>query len=97
MVAYLRGVRAYGAALQGGERDEMTAILAQYTALRDPGLYDRMTLPYLDPNGRIDAATVNELLGWYVARGLVPAAVVPEQAIDARFVELALQRVGRQE
>lgn len=97
MVAYLQGVRAYGAALRGGERDEMTAILARYTALRAPGLYDRMALPYLDPNGIIDAATVVELLGWYIAQGLVSAAVIPEQAIDARFVELALQRLGRQE
>src|SRR5581483_4462159 len=96
MTAYLQGVRAYGAALRNGERDAVAAVLARYTALRDVSLYDRIALPSLDPNGRIEEATVIDLLGWYVAQGLVPAAVEPQQAIDSRFVAGAVQRLGRQ-
>jgi hypothetical protein len=90
-------VRAYSAALQAGGRDAVAAILTRYTTLRDVSLYERLALPYLDPNGSMDEITVYELLGWYVAQGLVPAAVDPRQAIDARFVDSALQRLDRQE
>ena len=98
MVAYLRGVRDYNDALKRPDgRSEVGAVLAQYTAVQDISLYRRTGFVYLDPNGRLNAASLAEQLAWFTQQGLVTAPVDLQAAQDSSFVDSALQRLGRYE
>jgi NitT/TauT family transport system substrate-binding protein len=96
IVAYLQGVREYNTLVQQPEgRDEVAAILARYTPVADTGLYQRMALPYFRPNGDIDQGALQDQLQWYVEQGMVPATVALSLALDTRFAEAAVRRLGR--
>ncbi len=95
MVAYLRGVRDYNAALHGSEgRDQIAAVLSRHTPVTDAALYHRMSLTPLEPDGRIDAAAFADQLGWYVAQGIVPPGLSFRAALAPGFAEYAARRLG---
>jgi hypothetical protein len=63
--------------------------------VRDPDLYERMGFAYVDPNGRVDEASIADQLQWYVQQGMVTEPVDLQQAVDLSFADFALQRLGR--
>lgn len=94
--AYLRGVRDYTDALQGGpNRHEVVSILTKYTNMKDPAAYDRMDWSWMDPNGEVSLDGLRAQQDWYAAQGSVPKKVVVEQMVDRSFLDYALSRVGR--
>jgi NitT/TauT family transport system substrate-binding protein len=97
MVAYLRGVRDYNDAFHKNKgRDEVVAILTTRTPVKDPALYGKMSLVGLNPNGYVDAPSIVDTQDWYHQRGAIPTKVdVAREIIDNRYVEAALQRLGR--
>lgn len=99
--AYIRGSRAYLAAVSGqsGEADraDVDAILARHTGLTPEVL--RESIPVgLNPNGFINQESVRFCYGWFRDQGLVPEPV-PQALLDAMWgddvVEEALQSLGR--
>jgi NitT/TauT family transport system substrate-binding protein len=95
MVAYLEGVREYDALLlRPGGREEIAATLSRYTAVSDPNLYARMSLPTFSANGDVDLALLDEQRRWYVEQGSVPASVDLSQAVDLGFAEQAARQPG---
>jgi hypothetical protein len=55
MVAYLKGIRAYLAAVtDGSDRDEVIEILRRRTGVRDRALYENMQPVGFHPEGRVD-------------------------------------------
>jgi hypothetical protein len=60
MAAYLQGVRDYVDTFfrQRGDRALAVSQLVQHLAVKDPSLYDRMGMPAVNPDGRINAADV---------------------------------------
>jgi NitT/TauT family transport system substrate-binding protein len=98
MVAYLRGVRDYNDAFKKNRgRAEVVSILTRQLPVRDPNLYDRMGFAYVDPNGRIDEASIADQLQWFVQQGMVPEPVDLAQLVDLSFADFAVQRLGRYE
>lgn len=98
MVAYLRGVRDFNDAFvkkQPQKRREVIGILAKYTPVKQLGLYEKMVMPYLDPNGTVNRQSLRFDQEWYVQRGLIPTKANLSLVVDDRFVILALQRLGR--
>jgi NitT/TauT family transport system substrate-binding protein len=95
MVAYLQGVRDYNDAfVKHHGREEVVDILTRHTPLRDTQLYAQMGFAYIDPNGQVDATSLAEQLQWYVQQGEVPQPPDLRQALDASFVEFALECLG---
>ena len=95
-IAYLRGVRDYNRAFTSGEgRDEAIQILVKHTAIKDPRVFETMTLPGLNPNGYLNAENLIASQQFWQRRGLVQAVVPPEQFVDHSYLDAALEILGR--
>jgi len=98
MVAYLRGVRDFNDAFvkkQPQKRREVIAILAKYTPVKELALYDKMIMPWLDPNGGVNRQSLRFDQEWYVQRGFVPTKANLSLVVDDRFVLYAVGRLGK--
>lgn len=95
LVAYLRGARDYNTALRSGVgRADIVQILTKHTAVKDPALYDRMGLSYIDPDGALNLASLADQVAFYHDFGAIPSPVDVSSLVDNRFREAALQRLG---
>jgi NitT/TauT family transport system substrate-binding protein len=99
MRAYLRGVRFYNGALQDGRMagpnaDEVIAILAESTPIKDAAIYKAITPTGMNPDGRVNAKSLAEDLAFYREQGLIVGDIKVEQVIDDSFVEAALKELG---
>ena len=95
MVAYLRGIRAYLAAVTDGtNRDEVIGILTRHTAIKDRALYDYMQPVGFDPSGRVDLRSFEGGQNWFLKLGLQKRRVNSEKLVDGRFVDYANARLG---
>ncbi len=99
MNAYLRAMREYNAALKNGRLDgpgarEIIAILTEYTAIKDPATYAAMTAFAVDPDGKVNAASLANDLAFFKERGLVDGRVAVDRLIDNSFAEEAVRSLG---
>ncbi len=95
-VAYLKGVRDYYDAMKGGpKRAEVVEICAKYTSLKDKALYDKIQWSYMDPNAEISLDGQRDQQDWYAKQGVVAQKVDVEKMVDRRFLDHALQKLGR--
>jgi NitT/TauT family transport system substrate-binding protein len=96
LIAYLRGVRdyndAFGPKHQG--HDEVVQILTKHTVVKDPRDYEQMRPAGLDPDGRLELASIQQDLDYYERSGLVTTHVDLARVIDPSFQEYALQTLG---
>ena len=91
MLAYLQGVRAYNDAFKRGiDREGIVSVLAARSAVKDPALYDQMGFSYIDPNGRLDQASLTEQLEWHTRQGFVAEPPNVADAIDMSFADLVV-------
>ena len=98
MVAYLRGVRDYNDGLERGDavkRQETIAILARHTPVKDLALYERMRLPGLDPDGRMNLASIAEDQDLWLAQGRQETRVDLASVVDQSFADYAVAQLGR--
>jgi NitT/TauT family transport system substrate-binding protein len=95
MIGYLRGVRTYNDAFaQGQNRAEIIRLLAEQTTVKDPALYDRMQMAGLDPDGRLNRASLQMELDYFRNRGYYSGSVDLSAAIDTSFADYAAQQLG---
>lgn len=98
MAAYLRGVRDFNDAFvkrQPARRSRVIAALAKHTPVKDLALYEKMVMPWLDPNGAVNRQSLRFDQDWYAEHGFVPRKVNLSLVVDDRFVLAALARLGR--
>ena len=53
-----------------------------------------MTWPGLDPNGRVNGASLQEMQEWYVQLGAQQGLVDLDQVVDEQYVDYALRVIG---
>jgi NitT/TauT family transport system substrate-binding protein len=99
MRAYLRAVRFYNGALADGRlggpnADEVIAILSEATPIKSREIYQLITPTGMNPDGRVNKASLAYDLAFYTEQGLVKGAVDLEDAVDGSFVEAALKELG---
>ncbi len=95
MVAYLRGVRAYLDAFDKNQgRAEVVAVLARHTALKDPAAYDRVVMPWINPDGEFGLNGHDYTQAYFVRHGLLPRTVDLTQLVDNSFAQYAAQTLG---
>ena len=96
LVAYLRGVRDYVQTFFGSGGDRAAAVeqLVKHLPVKAPPLYDRMGMPSMNPDGRINVADVRAQQDWYVSQGQVQQPIDVDQVVDNRFAEFALGVLG---
>jgi NitT/TauT family transport system substrate-binding protein len=95
MIGYLRGVRAYLDAFTRNQgRAEVVAVLTRHTAVTDPALYDRMHVPYMNPDGAFSTYAYDEVQQYFVRHGVQPQIVDMTQIVDNSFADYAAQQLG---
>ena len=101
MRAYLRGVRMYNDALQGGRlagptASEVIPILVKYTTIKDEGMFRRMVPSYCNPDGQVNVASLKKDLEFFRELGLIEKKDVSVEAVvDGSFAEAAVAKLGR--
>lgn len=95
LVAYLRGVRDYHAAMQGGSDPvPIYEVLAEYTAVKDLNLYAALAPNVYATDGRLNLASLEADQELWVAQGQIAQRAELAAAVDTQYVEEALRRLG---
>ena len=99
MRAYIRAVRFYNGALENGRldgpnADEVIAILSEATPIKSRDIYKAITPTGMNPDGRVNKASLAYDLAFYTEQGLVKGTVNLDDAVDGSFVEAALKELG---
>jgi NitT/TauT family transport system substrate-binding protein len=95
MMAYLKGVRDYNNAFRKNiDRAAIATILSKNTTVKSLPLYDKMIMPGLDPNGKVNAAGMTNDMHWFLSKGYLKEEVDVAKAIDASFAEVAVKKLG---
>jgi NitT/TauT family transport system substrate-binding protein len=95
MVAYLKGVRDYNNAFRKTiDRAAIVAILTRNTTVRSPELYEKMVMPGLDPDGKVNAKGMDSDMRWFLAKGYLKQEVDVSKAIDTSFAAEAVKKLG---
>ncbi len=97
VTAWLRGQRDFHHTFvkDEGGREEYYQILLQYTPIRDPRLFPRMTTHLIDINSEMDPTTLNELQDYYLRYGTQLQRVDLSKVIDRSYGQYAVERLGR--
>ena len=99
MRAYLRAVRFYNDALRNGRldgpaADEVIAILSAATPIKSREIYKAITPTGMNPDGRVNKASLNYDLAFYMEQGLIKGMVNLDDVIDSSFVDAAVKQLG---
>lgn len=99
MRAYIRAVRFYNDALRNGKldgstSDEVIAILSEATPIKSRDIYKLITPTGMNPDGRVNKASLSYDLAFYRQQGLIKGNVNLDDVIDGSFVEAALHELG---
>jgi NitT/TauT family transport system substrate-binding protein len=97
MLAYLKAIRYYNDAFSKrdvAKKKEIIKILASNTAVKDEALYDKMVMPGLDFNGRVNLDTLGFQQNYYLANGAQKTRVDLDKAVDNQYVDWAAQKLG---
>jgi NitT/TauT family transport system substrate-binding protein len=97
MLAYLKGVRDYNDAFvkkDPAARREVVQILIRNTPVKDPGLYEKMVMPGLDPQGRVNLDALNAQQNWFLSKGSQKTRVDLSKAVDNQYVDWAVRQLG---
>lgn len=93
--AWVAAAAAYDAAFQkrdaqgkrafGPEADALIAIIAKYTRAAPEVI--KVSLPYIDPQGRLLVRDLYDQVRWYQAQNMVDKTVDPKTIVDLSFVK----------
>jgi NitT/TauT family transport system substrate-binding protein len=98
MVAYVRALRFYHDALRDGHlsgptANELISIMATDLHL-DPVVLRQMVAAYMDPNGRVNTASLIEDYNVYKQLGMLNGTVDMGKVVDMSFVDAAAKTLG---
>lgn len=99
MIAYIKGARLYNDALKDGKfagpaAAEVIQILVQDANVKDPELYRKMTPNGIDPDGKMNEASLNKDLQFYKDQGYIEGAITVNQVLDTSFAAAAVKVLG---
>lgn len=96
MIAYLKGARFYTDAFDkkdAAKRKEAIEIIAKGTKL-DPTLLERVVMPNVDPDGKVNAQSLDASQQYFVAKGTQLKPVDLNKVVDASFAAEAVKQLG---
>jgi NitT/TauT family transport system substrate-binding protein len=67
----------------------------KHTAVKDPRVYQTLNLPWVEPSGRLNAASMETLQDYYIATGVQSQRVDLSKVIDQTFVQNAVKQLGK--
>lgn len=97
MLAYVKAARYYNDAVAKKDPDkkkEVVQILIHNTPVKDTALYDKMAMPGLDPNGRVNIEALAAQQNWFLTKGSQKSRVDLSTVVDHRYVDEAVKQLG---
>lgn len=99
MVAYVKAARIYNDATAGGRFDgkgagDVIKTIMKSTGLKDVDLFKKMVPNGIDPDGKVDAASMAEDLKFFSENGYLERPAKVQDVIDASFAEKAVKKLG---
>jgi NitT/TauT family transport system substrate-binding protein len=99
MRAYIRAARYYIGALKGGHfagpnAADVIAILTATTGLKDQEAYKRLTPGSIDPDGKLNLASMRKDLQYFKDQGLIEGNVKVEDIVDESVLTEVLKEIG---
>ncbi len=97
MLAYLKGARYYNDAFErkdAAKRKDAIGILVKSTPVKDEALYDKMVMPGIDPDGKVNLQSLNEEQDWFLQKGSQRARVDLGKVVDNQFAAYAVRQLG---
>jgi NitT/TauT family transport system substrate-binding protein len=100
MRAYLKGVRYYNDALAHGKfagptADDVVKILTESTNVKNAALIREMTPNGVDPNGRVNVASMNHDLEFFRRIGMIQGTIGnAAEAVDTSFADEVVKQLG---
>jgi NitT/TauT family transport system substrate-binding protein len=99
MDAYIHAIRDYNDALDDGKLagpkgEEILSILTASTAVKDRSVYADMRAFAVNPNGKVNAGSLENDLKFFRQRGLVGPKVDVDQVVDMSFADEAVRELG---
>jgi len=76
---------AQGKRVFGAGSDELIAVIAKYTKVEPEVI--KVSLPYIDPRGRLLVRDLYDQVRWYQGQKMVDATVVAASIVDLSFVK----------
>lgn len=93
LAAYLRGVSWYQERIQdAAKRQEIAAVLKQYTPLKDDQLYAQMTWPPIAPDGRFDPTFLDQYQELWLELGQIQQRIAIDELVDFSYLEDATKQ-----
>lgn len=99
MRAYVRAARFWYEALAGGHiaganANEVIAILTDATSIKDAAIYRAITPSAIDPNGRLNLASMRKDLVFFKEQGFIEGKIEVEDVVDESFLNDAIRELG---
>ncbi len=100
MKAYIRGIRTYQDGLENGhiaanaKGEEIIAILAKYSSMKDPALLRVLVPAAFDPDGWPNVESLRTDWAFYKAQGLIKGTISVDQVLDKSYVDWAVKELG---
>lgn len=96
MLAYLKGLRDYNDVfVKGtGDKEGVIRIMTEYTALKEPALWEQVNVTGLNPNGTMFVEDIKAQYEWYKSRGAIIRDINVDEAIDTSLAEEAVKILG---
>ncbi|QSQ09481.1 Putative aliphatic sulfonates-binding protein [Koleobacter methoxysyntrophicus] len=97
MVGYIKSLRDYNDAFfKNINREEIISILAEYSVVKDPEIYEKMYPTGLNPDGYVREKGIALDLEWYEKRGLlIGGTLTVEEVVDNQYVDAAVKALGK--
>lgn len=99
MKALIRAFRFYRANLVNGhlsgpQADEIIAIDIKEGQLKDPEIYRELVSNDIDPDGKVDEASLRAVWGFFKEQGLINGKVTVDDVLDMSFAKAAAAELG---
>jgi NitT/TauT family transport system substrate-binding protein len=92
--AYLRGIRDYNDAFRKNiHRPQAVQALVGAFGIK-PELFDSMGFGHIDPVGKVNLSSIEDVMRWYVHMGYLSEPVDLKTIVDTSFVDAAVAKLG---
>jgi ABC-type nitrate/sulfonate/bicarbonate transport system substrate-binding protein len=97
MVGYLRGAREYQREVGDVANRKMDTVntVIKYMTVSDPRLWEVIQVPWTNPDGYLNRASIQKDLQYFVDKGLVQSPPSLDTVLDQSYVDYAVGRLGK--
>lgn len=70
-------------------------LLVKNTTLKGPTLYDKIMLPWFDPNAAMNVQSMKDMQQWFVEQGVVQTPANIDATVDMSYADAAVAKLGK--